>query len=401
MKNQWLENESKRWVEEEIIDSQQRKAILSLYPTRNNTSIFFTFALILLSLALLTFLALNWTDIYPLIRTAILIGSLMLFYFLGTRWLEQGKRLIGEVSYLIALLLFGLSIFLIGDMYHYHFNSVFTFLVWSIVALLLYLSYSSRWIWAAGILIIVVGQMVDLFGLREFSWLLFAVFILGFGIIVYIRKIRWMAVVFSLAYFIQIIGLSTEKLSFVWVTVFLILLYFIGKMTQSNVAGKVFETFAPLFMFLFAVFHVLFVDMELNFYQEINIAYFVIHIFLMSLIVLYLYSRQELFSILQLVIFIPSFVVPEISDYLASVALFIFSVSLLMEGFNRRDRQQMNIGTASFLISTFVVYTKVAWGYLSQSLFFLIAGVILLGIGYLLNRQQKVYTEGGGERNDS
>ena len=141
--------------------------------------------------------------------------------------------------------------------------------------------------------------------------------------------------------------------------------------------------------------------MELNFYQEINIAYFVIHIFLMSLIVLYLYSRQELFSILQLVIFIPSFVVPEISDYLASVALFIFSVSLLMEGFNRRDRQQMNIGTASFLISTFVVYTKVAWGYLSQSLFFLIAGVILLGIGYLLNRQQKVYTEGGGERNDS
>ena len=401
MKNQWLENESKRWVEEEIIDSQQRKAILFRYPTRNNTSIFFTFALILLSLALLTFLASNWTDIYPLIRTAILIGSLMLFYFLGTRWLEQGKRLIGEVSYLIALLLFGLSIFLIGDMYHYHFNSVFTFLVWSIVALLLYLSYSSRWIWAAGILIIVVGQMVDLFGLREFSWLLFAVFILGFGIIVYIRKIRWMAVVFSLAYFIQIIGLSTEKLSFVWVTVFLILLYFIGKMTQSNVAGKVFETFAPLFMFLFAVFHVLFVDMELNFYQEINIAYFVIHIFLMSLIVLYLYSRQELFSILQLVIFIPSFVVPEISDYLASVALFIFSVSLLMEGFNRRDRQQMNIGTASFLISTFVVYTKVAWGYLSQSLFFLIAGVILLGIGYLLNRQQKVYTEGGGERNDS
>ena len=263
MKNQWLENESKRWVEEEIIDSQQRKAILSLYPTRNNTSIFFTFALILLSLALLTFLASNWTDIYPLIRTAILIGSLMLFYFLGTRWLEQGKRLIGEVSYLIALLLFGLSIFLIGDMYHYHFNSVFTFLVWSIVALLLYLSYSSRWIWAAGILIIVVGQMVDLFGLREFSWLLFAVFILGFGIIVYIRKIRWMAVVFSLAYFIQIIGLSTEKLSFVWVTVFLILLYFIGKMTQSNVAGKVFETFAPLFMFLFAVFHVLFVDMQL------------------------------------------------------------------------------------------------------------------------------------------
>lgn len=213
---------------------------------------------------------------------------------MGTRWLEQGKRLIGEVSYLIALLLFGLSIFLIGDMYHYHFNSVFTFLVWSIVALLLYLSYSSRWIWAAGILIIVVGQMVDLFGLREFSWLLFAVFILGFGIIVYIRKIRWMAVVFSLAYFIQIIGLSTEKLSFVWVTVFLILLYFIGKMTQSNVAGKVFETFAPLFMFLFAVFHVLFVDMELNFYQEINIAYFVIHIFLMSLIVLYLYSRQRI-----------------------------------------------------------------------------------------------------------
>lgn len=225
-----------------------------------------------------------------------------------------------------------------------------------------------------------------------------AVFILGFGIIVYIRKIRWMAVVFSLAYFIQIIGLSTEKLSFVWVTVFLILLYFIGKMTQSNVAGKVFETFAPLFMFLFAVFHVLFVDMELNFYQEINIAYFVIHIFLMSLIVLYLYSRQELFfaSCSWLYLF-QAFVVPEISDYLASVALFIFSVSLLMEGFNRRDRQQMNIGTASFLISTFVVYTKVAWGYLSQSLFFLIAGVILLGIGYLLNRQQKVYTEGGGE----
>ncbi|MBR7554591.1 DUF2157 domain-containing protein [Allobacillus sp. GCM10007491] len=401
MKNQWLEKESKRWVEEEVIDSQQRKAILNLYPAKNNTSIFFTFAFMLFSLAVLTFLASNWTDIYPLIRTTLLLGFLIVFYYLGTRWIEDGKRLIGEVSYLIALLLFGFSIFLIGEMYHYHFNSIFAFLVWSFVALLLYLSYSSRWIWAAGVLIIVVGQMVNLFGLREFSWILFILFVLAYGLILYARNIRWMAIVYSIAFFIQILGLSAEKLSLVWVTFFLISLYFIGKLIGSTEVGKVLHSLAPVYMFLFVVFHVLFISGDFQFYEELNVVYFVVHIFLMSLIILYLYMKKEIFSIVQLVIFIPTFVIPEASDYVASVALFIFSVSHLMEGFKFKNQRHMNFGTATFLISTFVVYSKVAWGYLSQSLFFLVAGVILFVIGYLLNRQQKMYIEEGGERNDS
>lgn len=402
MRNQWLEKESKRWEEDEIISSEQRKKILALYPKQTNTSIFFAFALILLSLALLTFLASNWTDFHPLARTAILLIALVGLYSLGWKWIEEGKRLLGEVSLVLAILLFGLSIFLIGDMYHFHFNSVFSFIIWSLFAFILYISYPSRWIWLTGVVVLVTGQLFDLISFRDFSWLLFALFMLGYGWTMFRSQVRWMAWIFGIAYFIQMVGFSSELLSSYWLSAFLAILYFLGVLLNQSMVGAVFRRAAHVGMFLFVVFHVLFLTPAFERESIVDIEFFFVHVFLMSLMVLYLYSKKDVFSIFQLVIFVPLFMISEAGDYLAAAALFIFSVAHLMEGFQARERSQMNFGTAAFLISTLVVYAKVAWGYLSQSLFFLSAGLILLAIGFLLKRQQKLHAGQEGEKlNDS
>ncbi|WP_054754687.1 hypothetical protein [Piscibacillus salipiscarius] len=85
----------------------------------------------------------------------------------------------------------------------------------------------------------------------------------------------------------------------------------------------------------------------------------------------------------------PVFALNDGAQLSAYIVLFIFSITTLLDGYQKHDDRKFHIGTATFLITTFLVYMQVAWGFLNQSLFFFVGGIILFIIGFLLERKRK------------
>jgi LPXTG-motif cell wall-anchored protein len=51
------------------------------------------------------------------------------------------------------------------------------------------------------------------------------------------------------------------------------------------------------------------------------------------------------------------------------------------------DPDQLTIGAVLFVIATMVAYFKLTWAFLDKSLFFLLGGVLLLGLSWYLRRR--------------
>ena len=49
--------------------------------------------------------------------------------------------------------------------------------------------------------------------------------------------------------------------------------------------------------------------------------------------------------------------------------------------------EQLTLGTILFLVATMVAYFKLTWEFLDKSLFFLLGGVLLLGLSWYLRRR--------------
>ncbi|UUZ84481.1 LPXTG cell wall anchor domain-containing protein [Paenibacillus sp. P26] len=75
--------------------------------------------------------------------------------------------------------------------------------------------------------------------------------------------------------------------------------------------------------------------------------------------------------------------------YLA--ALFLFSLYVLWRGYAEEWRFKINFGTVLFIGGTLVAYGKLTWDFMDKSVFFLIGGLLLLGLSWLLNRRKKQF----------
>jgi uncharacterized membrane protein len=71
------------------------------------------------------------------------------------------------------------------------------------------------------------------------------------------------------------------------------------------------------------------------------------------------------------------------------IAVFGFSLLLLLRGYDVESRMRVNLGTFLFLLSCFFAYAKLTWGFLDRSLFFLVGGLLLFGLSWFLNQRRK------------
>ena len=92
------------------------------------------------------FFAANWSEIPRTLRVAVLLAGLALFYGAGFYLLDvrRAYRNIGHAFAFVAAILFGASIFLVGQMYHVQAHDPFGFLVWSAGALATALFFGSK-----------------------------------------------------------------------------------------------------------------------------------------------------------------------------------------------------------------------------------------------------------------
>lgn len=92
------------------------------------------------------FFAANWSEIPRTLRVAVLLAGLALFYGAGFYLLDvrRAYRNIGHAFAFVAAILFGASIFLVGQMYHVQAHDPLGFLVWSAGALATALFFRSK-----------------------------------------------------------------------------------------------------------------------------------------------------------------------------------------------------------------------------------------------------------------
>ncbi|GEN45681.1 DUF2157 domain-containing protein [Alkalibacillus haloalkaliphilus] len=396
MKKSWIESESKKWVEEGIIDESQKEAIASRYERQSTPMLFFFLAAVLIGLACLSLIAANWTSIHHLWRVVLIIGAMLLFYFVGARAFMQNRQGIGVFAFVVALSIFGAGIFLLGDMYHFSMNSAFAFLVWGLAVLLIYLSQPQVFIWIFGLVVVFIGQLVSTMQLHDFNWLLMALFVVGYGTVGYFIKQQNLMWLFTSLLAILLFAFSIQELTYYWYTIFALILYLFSYIIKTGVVSKPLQGVSVLSMFIIVVYQALFFNWG---WQPVvnDIVYYLFLIPFLSLAVLLAVLNRERFGVIQLVLFLPVFVWPEFSTLLAALVLFAFSIGKMIEGDQFEDSRKEKLGIIAFLISVSIVYVEVAWVVLDRTLFFLIGGIILFIVGLLLNRYQQNQTKGSDD----
>ena len=69
------------------------------------------------------------------------------------------------------------------------------------------------------------------------------------------------------------------------------------------------------------------------------------------------------------------------------VVLYAYSGSVLLRAHQEHNSDRVTLGTVLFVLTTAVAYFKLTWGFLDKSLFFLLGGLLLLGLSWWLRRR--------------
>lgn len=155
-----LGRESELWVAEGIVSAEQAEAIRSRYaggeePRGRATVALAVIGAIAVGLGVIGFIAANWDGISHasrlLLLTLVVAGSYAAAFHLRERTGSLPR--VGEALYLLGVLLFGASLFLVGQMYNVEAHDPFALLLWAGGATATGLVVRSRAIAAAAVLI--------------------------------------------------------------------------------------------------------------------------------------------------------------------------------------------------------------------------------------------------------
>jgi uncharacterized membrane protein len=136
-----LAQESEKWVADGLISADQAAAIRARYDEPEDARSRVTNALALVGsiavgVGVIAFFAANWDAIPKPLRLGVLVAGVVLSYAAAYHLRERTGRLprVGEALYLLGVLLFGASLFLVGQMYNVEAHDPLALLIWSLGA---------------------------------------------------------------------------------------------------------------------------------------------------------------------------------------------------------------------------------------------------------------------------
>ena len=135
-----IETEAAGWVREGLVSREQAAAIVARYEGGERVRrrdefvhVLATVGAVGIGLGVILFFAANWNGIPQAARLALLTGGIVALYVAGDR-LRATRPRVGEALLLLGCLLFGASLFLVGQMYDVAAHDPLAFLLWSAAA---------------------------------------------------------------------------------------------------------------------------------------------------------------------------------------------------------------------------------------------------------------------------
>ncbi|REE55456.1 putative membrane protein [Paenibacillus taihuensis] len=398
MNRKWLQQEGQTWTQKGIITSDQLQRILALYPEQKRAiGIIPLLGSILVGLGILSFVAANWQQIPQLIRLLIIGLAMIGFYTSGETFRRRGHDKLGVALIGLGLLTFGAGIVLIGQMFHLQAYDVTSFIVWGTAGLLLTWLIKSRYLFIITLLIFTCLQWYNSTELNRFSFIAFAIMVVGLGYYWLKRPNTLLAWLLAASFTIQSILLVTvHDWAFSWFFIPVWLLYTAMDWTRERKSVYPFQAIPLIAAFVHNLFIVLFWNdsNDSSFLKDLSAqpAWFVLAlVVLFALSLAGKYRRGRLASGVDWILALPFFYLAHGADAAYLITLFLFSLYLLWRGYAEEWAVKINLGTILFLTSTMAAYGKLAWDFMDKSIFFIIGGILLLALSWFLNRRKKQF----------
>jgi uncharacterized membrane protein len=129
-----IEKDFTIWISKGMLDAGAAKAMLAEYDARETVfsagRVLLTLAAVLLSAAILLLVAANWEGIPRILRVAGIVGLIWALYLAAAFCLGRSFRGLGAALLVLATMSFGGAIALVGQMYHLSGDAADALLVW-------------------------------------------------------------------------------------------------------------------------------------------------------------------------------------------------------------------------------------------------------------------------------
>jgi len=407
MNRKSVEQEGLHWVEQEIITPDQYKQIVSLYSERKlAVGIIPILGSILLSLGIISYVAANWFDFPHIVRMFIIIVVMSGFYFSGEYFIHKGQNKLGIALISVGLVTFGAGTMLVTQMFHLQLYNLSSWIAWALCGVVLTYLYRNGYLYLLSLLICLAAQWYSAVHFRAFSWTDFAITIIGLGFYCWKRKSQLYAWFFCICFTIQSIMLiAVNDWKFIWVFIPEMILYLAGDLIHHRHFAVPWQIVPLISFFIFDFCIVLDIgDLDTYHHYERILANPWQFIPLIALLLLGSLAAKHragrLITGWEWCLMLPIVYIAMPSHIIYLLVMFLFSLFYLWRGYVEEWRFKINLATVLFLSSTMAAYIKLTWTYMDKSLFFIIGGMLLLGLSWFLNRRKKQFftTSIDGER---
>ncbi|WP_426448546.1 DUF2157 domain-containing protein [Paenibacillus sp. S-38] len=394
MSRKWLEKEAPQWVERGIVTKDQAGRILDLYKDKRQApGLLPILGSILVGLGILSFIAANWQDLPELLRLSLIAVFLGGFYGAAEVMRRRGQEKFATAFAGMGVMTFGAGIILIGQMLHLVAYNAGSFILWATAGAAAAYLYRSRYLALLALLLFDIAQWYSVSAFSGFSYTAFLVM----AAVMYVPVLKWCSALLTwcgaLSWTVHsLMWAASGELSFLWMFVPAMALYAAGDWLRERDGGYALQTAPLAAAYGFAVFMVLFPPAwDSGMLTELRSGpmYYVPALLLVFAVSLAGKLRQgRASSAFEWILLAPYVYLPAGYEVLYLLALFFFSFYVLWRGYAEEFRFKINFGTLLFICSTLVAYGKLTWAFMDKSLFFILGGVLLLGLSWFLNRRK-------------
>ena len=175
-----LESDLTRWVADGIVTAETAAAIrATVPPVAGGFSVATVVAILgglLISAAILAFIAANWTEITRPVRFAALLVGIAAAHAIGAAFDRRERAALADLSVAVGAIIFGAAIALVGQMYHLGEDFAGGLMLWAAGALAAALLTGSRGALAVALVAGLLWSGVQVFEVGEIPHLPFVAF---------------------------------------------------------------------------------------------------------------------------------------------------------------------------------------------------------------------------------
>ncbi|RSK37382.1 DUF2157 domain-containing protein [Hymenobacter metallilatus] len=393
MSRKLLETEGPAWVQRGIITEQQREQLLALYPT-DTTAIGLLPLLgsLLVGLSALSVVAANWQGLPELVRLGLLLGALCAAYAGGEYFRRRGNLSLGMALVALGLILFGASIVLTSQLYQLIGYDLTGLLAWAVAGMGLTWLYRSRLLFLLTAVISGIVQGYNTGQLGAFSYLTALGTALGLGYYWWRRPDALLGGVLATGLLWQaalLINFLHVKIT--WFIIPAMLVYTLGDWQPDRPAGRALQGPPLVAAFLFTLGLALFGESDV-YAGQLRAPLVPYLVALAAVAVLSGVGKQQrgrLGSLTDWLLLLPGFYFTGGLPLAVAtlLVLYAYSGAVLLRAHQEQNQDRVTLSTVLFILTTAVAYFKLTWGFMDKSLFFLLGGLLLFGLSWLLRRR--------------